>query len=91
MIGHEVLHLNENNLNIENDFNRLIKHIKAIFENLYDGLVDFEGANLAAIKSLKAKDSVAISLNHPEIISQVAEIPEEGEKDKKQIFELDSW
>jgi len=86
LIGHEVLHLNENNLNIENDFNRLIKHIKAIFENLYDGLVDFEGANLAAIKSLKAKDSVAISLNHPEIISQVAEIPEEGEKDKKQIL-----
>ena len=86
LIDHEVLHFDGVNFNIENDFNRTIEHIKATFEKLYDGLLDFEDANLAALKSLKAKDSLAITLDHPEIISQIAEIPKEGEKDKIQIL-----
>ena len=86
LIGNQILHFDETNFNIENNFDRIIKYINATFENLYDDLLDFEDTNLEALKSLKAKDSVAITLNHPEIISQIAEIPKEGEKDKNQIL-----
>ena len=86
LIGYEILHFDDVNFNIENDFNTIIEHIKSTFKNLYDGLLDFEDANLTALKSLEAKDSLAIVLNHPEIISQIVEIPKEGEKDKNQIL-----
>ncbi|MFL3005860.1 MAG: AAA family ATPase [Candidatus Neomarinimicrobiota bacterium] len=86
LIGYDIFHFDDVNFDIENDFSIIIEHIKSTFKNLYDGLLDFEDANLTALKSLKAKDSLAIVLNHPEIISQIVEIPKEGEKDKNQIL-----
>ena len=55
LIGYEILHFDDINFNIENDFNKIIEHIKSTFKNLYDGLLDFEDANLTLKKSLKAK------------------------------------
>ena len=86
LLAYDIYSYEAQEFDFENDFEKLVGHFPDILNNLIEQLSDYGSIYQSAIKTLKQKNAIALTIDHNNISSHIVNIPKEGEKEKNQII-----